>query len=201
MPIKTFAVFDFDNTITDRDSLVPFLFFMKGFWNTIFHLTMLLPIFLGYVLGMVSRQKTKEKILSRFLKGLSWTELQALGRKYAAQQLDRYVKPEALKRIAWHQAQGHPCILVSASVEFYLIPWAQKHHFAAVIASQLELHEGHVTGRLAGKNCWGEEKKRRLLAYLKSIDAQECELYVYGDSQGDRDILAMAQHPYYRTWN
>lgn len=193
------AVFDFDHTLTDRDSLTPFLFYVQGFWKTIGYLIVLVPSFLGYLIGLVSRQSIKEKILTRFIGDHSFTDIQALGKTYADQQLDRYLKPEALKRFTWHQAQGHRCLLVSASLELYLKPWAKRHGFEEVIASRLELTAtGYVTGRLVGLNCWGAEKERRLLAYLDS--REQVQLYVYGDSCGDREILALADYPFYRRF-
>jgi HAD superfamily hydrolase (TIGR01490 family) len=192
------AIFDFDHTLTNRESLVPFLFYAQGFCKTIYYLTLLSPAFVQYGVGHISRQEMKEKILTRFIGGKSFTDVQALGKQYADNQLDRYLKPEAIKRLTWHQSQGHRCILVSASVEFYLIPWAMRHGFEAVIASRLEVTpDGYVTGRLAGLNCWGPEKERRLLAYL---GAEHPQLYVYGDSRGDQEILALAHYPFYRKF-
>lgn len=195
------AVFDFDHTITDRDSLLPFLFYIQGFWKTIYHLLVLTPDFICYLVGHLSRQEMKEKILTRFIGGRCFTEVQSLGQDYADCQLDNYLKPEAMKRLAWHQSQGHRCLLISASLEFYLKPWAKRHGFEEVLASCLELtSSGYVTGRLQGLNCWGPEKKRRLLAYLGSTQVDRIQLYVYGDSRGDQEILALANYPFYRKF-
>lgn len=200
MSPPSIAVFDFDNTLTDRDSLLPFLFYVHGFWKTICHLLMLTPVFILYVLGILSRQRTKEKILNRFIGGRSWSDVQTLGKTYADQQLDHYLKPEAMKRVAWHQSQGHRCLLVSASLEFYLKPWAKRHGFEEVLASRLEVtSSGHVNGNLVGLNCWGPEKRLRLLSYLGSKD-NKTKLYVYGDSRGDQEILELADYPFYRRF-
>ena len=127
------------------------------------------------------------------------SEVEALGKEYANQQLDRYLRSEALQRLTWHQSQGHRCILVSASLEFYLKPWALRHGFEAVLASQVELSPlGKMTGHLVGLNCWGPEKLRRLLAYLGT--KKDYQLYVYGDSRGDRELLAFADYPFYRRF-
>jgi phosphatidylglycerophosphatase C len=198
--MRPIAVFDFDHTLTDRDSLLPFLFDMRGFRKTILHLAALTPSFLRYLLGNISRQSIKEKILTRFLGGVLFTELQSFGQHYADHRLDHFLKPQALQRLVWHQAQGHRCILVSASVEVYLKPWGIRHGFEEVLASRLELSStGNVTGRLIGLNCWGPEKKRRLLNYLGTAD--QGTLYVYGDSRGDHDLLAIADHPFYRKFS
>lgn len=199
MPSSSIAVFDFDNTLTDRDSLLPFLFYVQGFWKTLYLLTLLIPDFLRYIVGNLSRQAIKEKILTSFFAGKSFTDLEALGKQYADGQLDRYLKPEAVKRLAWHQAKGDRCLLVTAALEFYLNPWAMRHGFEAVIGSRLEVTpDGKVTGRLVGLNCWGPEKERRLRAYLGNTTSQQ--LYVYGDSRGDQEILALANYPFYRRF-
>lgn len=193
------AVFDFDHTITDRDSLLPFLFFVQGFWKTFYFLFLLIPSFLTYLIGYLSRQKMKERILQRFIGGRSFKEIENLGKEYADTQLDHYLKPKALKRLAWHQSLGHRCLLVSASLEFYLIPWAKRHGFEAVLGSRLEVSSsGIVIGKLIGLNCWGAEKERRLLDYWDH--KKPAQLYVYGDSRGDQEMLALAHFPFYRKF-
>jgi len=199
IPMSTVAVFDFDKTLTTRDSLLPFLFFTHGWLRTSRHFIFLIPIFVQFLFNKQLRQNVKEQILTSFYAGCSFKTMQEWGQNYAHQQLDRYLNPLAMKRLAWHQAQGHRCLLISASLDLYLKPWAQRHGFEEILSSRLELNKNQqVTGRLAGLNCWGPEKKQKLLDYLgpKAL----YELYVYGDSQGDQDILTLADHPYYRTF-
>lgn len=194
------AAFDFDHTLSDRDSLLYFLFYMQGAWKTSYHLMTLGPAFARFILKDLSRQEIKEKILTRCMGGHSLEEIQAFGQDYAEKKLDDYLKSEALERIIWHQSQGHRCLIVSANLEVYLKPWALRHGFENVLASQLEVTpSGDVTGCLAGLNCWGPEKERRLLAYLGPKD--NYELYVYGDSRGDQELLALADHPFYRKFH
>lgn len=198
-PSSVVAVFDFDHTLTDRDSFLPFLFYSIGFWKTVYYLMTLILDFVKFLTGNLSRQAMKERIIHRFIGGWSFTEVEALAQRYADQKLDRYIKSKAWKRLAWHQSQGHRCLLVSAALDFYLKPWAMRHGFESVLASRLELTQtGKITGRLLGDNCWGLEKKRRLLAYLDS--EKNYRLYVYGDSRGDQEILALADYPFYRTF-
>lgn len=193
------AAFDFDGTLTERDSLLPLLFYKEG-WRAWLKLAWLIPVFVQFLYGKISRQQTKERILTSFFKGMSIEELKQLSVAYVNENLDQLLKPEAIQRLKWHQDQGHRCILVSASLEVYLIPWAKRHGFHDVIASQLELNaSGQVTGRLLGLNCWGIEKKRRVLDLLGL--KEQYELYVYGDSQGDQELLACADYPYYRTFH
>ncbi|WP_068471369.1 HAD-IB family hydrolase [Candidatus Protochlamydia phocaeensis] len=193
------AAFDFDNTLTDRDSLLPFLFYQAGFFKAASRLMALTPSFIHFLFKTLSRQEIKEKILASFFKGMPYAELQKWGKKYASESLDAYLKPEAIERLRWHQRAGHRCVLISASLEFYLCPWAQRHGFDDVIASRLELDQaGCVTGRLQDLNCWGPEKSKRLLEKMGKKD--KYVLYAYGDSRGDKELLALADFPFYRNF-
>jgi phosphatidylglycerophosphatase C len=202
MPISmpTVAVFDFDKTLTTRDTLLPFLFFTHGWMKASYNLLTLTPHFIQFIFNRQSRQLVKEKILTTFYAGYSMKELQKQGQIYADQKLDKYLNLEAMERLRYHQAQQHRCLLVSASLDFYLSPWAQRQGFETVLSSQLQVSPtGQVTGKLKELNCWGPEKRRLLLSYLGP--KKFYDLYVYGDSEGDREILQLADHPYYRTFH
>ena len=67
-----------------------------------------------------------------------------------------------------------------------------------VVATRLEVDpDGRCTGRLAGHNCRAAEKLIRLDRWLAdhSLTRSDIELWAYGDSAGDRELLAAAQHP------
>ena len=149
---------------------------------------------IGFILSLKSRQATKERLLTRFLKGLSKERLDEMGRSFAQEQLHTLLKSHSLERLRWHREQGHRCILISASIAIYLKPWAASNGFQDVICSQLAFDaQGHATGQLQGLNCWGEEKAHRLLELLGPRAG--FTLYAYGDSRGDRELLAMADYP------
>lgn len=194
-PITPIAAFDFDGTLTDRDSLVPFLFYRYGRPKTYLKLILLLPSFIAFLVGLLSRQQVKERILTSFFQGTSMQTLRESALGYANTKLDKFIKPDTLQLLRWHQQQGHRCIIISASPDVYLIPWAEKEGIKDVISSRLEVTpEGKITGRLIGKNCWGPEKSRRLLELLGP--KKDFYLYAYGDSRGDRELLALADSPH-----
>ena len=191
------AAFDFDGTITYRDTLFPFLFYVGGFVKTVGKLLWLSPMLAGYVMGIVSRQETKERVLTSFFQGMSLEKLRDYGKKFVEEKMPRLLKPEALQRLRWHQEQGHRCVLVTASVDAYVEPWAKQAGFDDIISSKIAVDSGSlITGKLAGNNCWGVEKTRRLEALLGPRD-RYC-LYAYGDSRGDLEMLAFADYTYYR---
>lgn len=193
------AAFDFDGTITTHDSLISFVIFIYGPIKTTVIFASMLPFFIKMLFGFTTRLQIKEEILSRFFKGLAMDDLCAQGDLYAKTCLNKIVRPKAFKGIEWHQKQGHKCLLISASIDVYLRPWAKKMGFDAVISSELEIDQYHlITGRLKGKNCRGKEKVRRLLEM--EGDKQGFYLYAYGDSQGDKELLALADSAHYRPW-
>lgn len=194
---EVIALFDFDGTITWNDSLLPFLIFTKGYVGTFFSILMETPFLLGFLFKWISRQEAKEKILTRCFKGIDEKKLIELGRVFAYTKLEKLVRPQARKRIKWHLSQNHRCILISASIESYLLPWSEQMGFFAALTSIPAVDEnGKITGKLKGKNCWGPEKLDRLMALLGTLE--NYTIYSYGDSRGDKEILEIADYPYYR---
>lgn len=193
------AAFDFDGTITQRDTLLSFLIFTAGTWQTAKKLTLLTPQFIKFLLDPNgARQTTKETVLKSFFKGLPEHQLLEMGEAFArSPALDSLINPSAMKRLEWHRQQKHRCILISASIDAYLIPWSIQKGFDDLICSELEIDSyGIVTGMLDGPNCWGSEKERRLSELLGSKDSYT--LYAYGDSRGDQELLSLADFPFFR---
>lgn len=191
------AVFDFDGTLTYWDTLLFFVVHAFGIVKTAAGLLTLAPAFIQYVCGCLSRQQMKEKVIAKFFKGMPLADVQKLGKAFAEGPLNRHLRQQSLYRIQWHINQGHRCILVSASLNVYLHPWALSAGFQDAVTSMLAVDNHNcITGRLEGKNCWGEEKARRLNALLGP--RENYILYVYGDSRGDRELLSMADYAFYR---
>lgn len=193
------AAFDFDGTITYRDSLLPFLFFRSGLIQTAWGLGLVAPFIALDVARGTDRQVMKERVLTRFFKGVPLDVLRRDAERFSKEQLPKQVRPEALERLRWHQDQGHRCILVSASVDLYLEPWAHAAGFHDVLSSRLAVDsEGRATGLLTGANCRGAEKVKRLEELLGPKSGYL--LYAYGDSKGDKELLDLADHAYMKEW-
>jgi phosphatidylglycerophosphatase C len=192
------AAFDFDGTLTRRDTMFPFLLFVVGWRTFIRHLIVLAPTLVGYGLGLIRNDIAKECVFIRFLSGMSLDVLEDKAKKFAVQKLPTLLRTEAMQRLAWHKQQGHRCIVISASLEIYLQPWANQIGFDDVLATQLKMQHGEkITGKLLASNCFGIEKVRRLEKLLGNRDSYT--LYAYGDSRGDKELLAYADYPYYRN--
>jgi phosphatidylglycerophosphatase C len=192
------AVFDFDGTITRRDSTVAFCLAAVPAWRLAPAVAVRVPQLVGLGLGMVPRTRLKESLMTAFFRGVDEDRLRRRAAGWAVHELPRMVRPAALARMRWHMVQGHRVVLASASLEIFLEPWARAVGVRDVLATRLEVRDGRLTGRLAGPNCYGEEKVVRLQALLGDLDA--FELHAYGDSRGDQELLAVAQHPAYRPF-
>ncbi len=191
------AIFDFDGTIMRGNSLRSFLLAVVGtprWWGG---LIVLSPRLLLYMLGMIPAWRVKEIVLTHFFAGWSEDQLRVAAEKFASDELPQLVKPAALERLRWHQQQRHHTILISASPELYLRPWARSVGIDEVSCTRLATEQGVITGRILGKNCRGPEKVERLLALLG--DRSRYCICAYGDSDGDKELLALADHAYYRA--
>lgn len=196
-PRRVVAVFDFDGTVSEHDTLVPFLVLAFGRVRVGATFAALAGTGLGYLLGRVPIDEFKRRVLRRLVAGASAPRLRALGRVYARALAPR-LRPRALERIDWHRARGHRLVLVSATLDLYLAQVGAQLGFDDVLCSRLEERDGVFSGALAGADCTGPEKLRRLAALLGDLGAHE--LHVYGDSAGDRELLAAADHPHLRPF-
>lgn len=195
----TIAAFDFDGTISYCDSLIPFLWTFAGTGKTVKNLILCLPQFLQFLNNKHLRQISKEHLLKKFLKGSEYELVSNAGQNYADGLLNKLVKPEALERIKWHKSEKHIMALISANLTIYLEPWSKNLGIEYVLASELEIDEKKlITGKLKGKNCWGAEKVAKL---EKTFGPKEnYVLYAYGNSRGDKELLELADYPFYRTF-
>jgi phosphatidylglycerophosphatase C len=110
----------------------------------------------------------------------------------------RGLRDDVVARLGWHLGAGHRVVIVSASYEPYVRVVADSLGAAGVVATRLEVDaHGMCTGRLDGANCRAAEKVRRLEQWLaqSELSRSGVELWAYGDSGGDRELLAFADHP------
>jgi phosphatidylglycerophosphatase C len=105
------------------------------------------------------------------------------------------LRDDIVAKLDSHRDRGDTVVLVSASFEVYLRPLAELLGADDVLAARLEVGpDGRLTGLLAGPNCRGPEKVVRLHAWLDERVGGRTGAHVtaYGDSAGDRELLADA---------
>jgi HAD superfamily hydrolase (TIGR01490 family) len=195
--LETLALFDFDGTITTRDSLIEFIRFSVGNVNLILGMTLLSKMLISYKLKIIPNYKAKEKLLSYFFKGMKETKFKQLANEYSINYIDTIIRPKAMDRIKWHKKQGHKVVIVSASIECWLKPWCNENNLE-LISTKLEIKNSIITGKLLTKNCYGIEKVNRLLEKYNLNKYRY--IYAYGDSNGDKQMLRLANEKYYKPF-
>lgn len=198
VPARRIAAFDFDGTLTRRDTLLPFLVRACGARSVARAVSRVAPgaarARMGRLVAEIHhRDATKETLLRTLLAGREAEWLAEVGRNYA-RTLPRRIRPEMAEQVAWHRSHGHELVIVSASLLTYLGPYAQGAGFDHVIAVDMEADgNGLLTGRMTGPNVRGPEKAVRLQAWLD--DVEPGFLWGYGNSSGDAELLGLAHVP------
>jgi HAD superfamily hydrolase (TIGR01490 family) len=187
---RPIIAFDVDGTLTWTDSFTLFLRFIAGRRGFFVRLLRLLPVLLAYRLGVLSRDRAKNLVLSAFLKGLYADRFQHICDDYARVAYPIIVRADALAALNRHLGEQAHVALVSASLEGYLSAWAKALNVSHVLATKVQIQDDQLTGAMAGPNCRGEQK----LARIKACFADAPLMTAYGDSPGDYAMLGASQN-------
>ncbi len=194
---RDLALFDFDGTLTRRDTMLPFLRAAVGPAAFARALAASSPWLVGYAAGLIRNDSAKERLLTASLAGRRIDGLRASGAAFARDAVPKLLRDDMMAEFHRRRDEGRICILVSASLDLYLEPWAHGAGFAYVISSRLALDEtGRATGKLAGGNCHGPEKVARIRGWLATQD-EIGHCVAYGDSSGDAPMLDMADQGFW----
>ena len=193
------AAFDFDGTLTWGDTLLPFLRRMLGTPTLLWVLFVCSPWLLAYALRLTSNHRAKAVLLQASLAGRRQSEVARCAQDFVQQDLPLQWRPWALQRLVEHQRAGHRCVLVSASTSLYMHLVGASLGVDAVLCTEMEVVDGLYSGRMATPNCHGEEKVRRLQAWLAERYGTALPLlHAYGDTSGDLPLLRLAHEAWYR---
>jgi len=185
----TLALFDFDGTLTTKDSLGEFIKFAVGTPTYYFKLALFSPIFFLYKIKLMDNSYAKELLFRLYFYKINEDEFKAVAQKYGETKINDILRENIYEKFLEHIKNGDKVILVSASMRCWLSPWAQKHK-VELLCTELAFKEKTFTGHFATINCHGEEKLRRVQAHINLDDYEK--IYTYGDSSGDDAILAIA---------
>ena len=189
------ALFDFDGTITDRETMPDFMVAAVRPARLAFGKVVLLPLVLGYKLGWVSGSVVRAAICRFGFWRIPSIELEQHGTAFAQDFLPKVLRPQAMERIAWHKARGDRIVVVSGGLDLYLRHWASAHGLE-LLCSSLEQKAGRFTGRYQGAQSVRREKARRVRAAFPP--ERYNKVFAYGDTPEDYDLLATAHEAYYR---
>jgi phosphatidylglycerophosphatase C len=187
---RPIVAFDFDGTLTSRDSFIAFLRWRAGMGRFVTRLISLSPSVVAYVFHR-DRGRLKGRFARAFLGGLSQDEIGAEARRFAEAHARKLLRPDAVRSWKRWQGEGARMVIVTASPELIIAPFARGLGADALLGTRFEFDDaGRFTGRLDGANCRGEEKVRRLREAFGDDVRLEA---AYGDTGGDHEMLAIAE--------
>jgi phosphatidylglycerophosphatase C len=187
------AAFDVDGTLTVRDCVGPFLVGVGG-RSAVIAAFARKPLATAGAALRRDRDRLKEVLVGGVLRGRAVAQVEALGEQFADRVVNGWLRADTVARLRWHQRMGHRTVLVSASLSPYLRPLGRRLGVDEVLCAE-PLREGdHFADGLEGANCRAAEKVRRLDAWLQLTGLSESTVWAYGDSVGDHELLARADH-------
>ena len=187
------AFFDFDGTVTKKDTFLHFIFFVKGKFYSLLGITVLLPVFILYKIRLISNEKAKELVFSFFFKGIKESFLKKKGQQFV-NIINKMLRSEAIEKINWHKSQNHKIFIVTASSNIWVEEWCKQNNLN-LISTMYKIEDDFITGKILGKNCHGNEKVNRINAECNL--SEYIDIYAYGDTKGDLPMLRIANHAFY----
>ncbi len=193
---KKIAFFDFDGTITTKDTLPEIIRFQKGTLSLYTGFLLLSPWLLLYKLGLLANDRAKQILLKYFFAGMKEEDFQRNCDAFSENRLPHLIRPGALEELSRLRADGAELVIVSASAGNWIRKWSDSLSLE-LVSTTLEINNGLLTGRIQGKNCHGEEKVRRIRAIW---NLEDYEVYAYGDSRADLPMLNLATRSFYKPF-
>jgi len=184
------ALFDFDETLTRRDTLIEFILFTRGGLRFLLGFAILSPILISYKLGLYPNWKAKEQVLGYFFKNMDLEVFNSYCKNFFNQKISTIFRTDIYSKLLEYRDAGFEVWIVSASPENWVGLFADflKVNF---LSTKLVISNGRLTGTISGKNCYGPEKVVRLKQVLDL--SKYSRIIVYGNGIGDKEMLSLAR--------
>ncbi|HXB29673.1 MAG TPA: HAD family hydrolase [Puia sp.] len=194
---KKIAFFDFDGTITTKDTLLEIIKFQKGKTSFYFGFILHAPWLIAYKLNWLSNNLAKQKILTYFFAGMAEEAFQEKCDLFAEKIIPGIVRPGALTEINVLRSRNFEIVVVSASAANWIRKWSESNSLK-LIATKMEVKNGLITGKIEGENNHGVQKAVKIHE-LWNLNEYE-EIYAYGDSSGDKPMMDLATKSFYKPF-
>jgi HAD superfamily hydrolase (TIGR01490 family) len=189
------AFFDLDLTITDRDS---FRYFLEFYYLSKLTKWVYVPWILFYgimrKLRFISLQTFKEKSLVSLI-SKNEPSIQEIGKLFIEKHLLNTIRSRALQKIRRHRELGHFTFIITSCPDIYILPLAEYLKCDDYECSRLAYRNSKFIGRIAGTDCLGFEKARRLKAIVEYRAIDLSHSYAYSDHESDLPLLELVGKP------
>jgi phosphatidylglycerophosphatase C len=190
------VLLDFDGTLTKKDTLFEFIRYYHGTLKFVAGFLLLSPMLVLFKVGLMANDRAKQITLQFFFGNIPVDTFNKTCDDFAQKIVPTLIKSSALQLLKIERQNKSTLVVVSASPENWVKPWCDVQQIQC-IATRLEVANDKITGNIEGKNCYGKEKVNRIKKQFSLTDFTI--IAAYGDSKGDREMLALAHEPNYRT--
>ncbi len=199
--------FDFDGTLTTKDTLIEFIRYSKGNGKFLLGFLLYSPLLVLMKLHLYPNWKTKQKIFKYFFGGMAIEDFNQVCTHFAKDNA-HLLRPKGIALLKDAASHHHKIFIVSASIDNWVRPFFLQQGLDTlhILGTQIEIVDEKVTGRFKTKNCYGEEKVRRICHALNqvtdniSFDRTQYEMIAFGDSRGDKEMLAFADQSHFKPF-
>lgn len=198
---KKIYCFDFDGTLTTSDTLLEFIKYAKGRGRFLMVFLMYSPLLVLMKLHLYPNRKAKQRIFAHLFAGMRIEKFDALCRGFAEEH-QHLLRPKGITLVHEALVAGAQVFIVSASIDNWVRPFFNIRNLKGVqvLGTQIEVEDGKLTGRFKSNNCYGKEKVHRIAEALKSFERSEYEIEAFGDSRGDKEMLAFADKGHFKPF-
>ena len=197
---KKVYCFDFDGTLTTADTLLEFIKFAKGKSRFLMVFLMYSPLLVLMKLHLYPNWKAKQHIFAHLFEGMRIEKFDKLCHTFAEEH-QYLLRPQGIQRVHEALEAGKQVLVVSASIDNWVRPFflVRGLEGVEVLGTQIEVVDGRLTGRFLSRNCYGAEKVRRITDVFPH-DRQAYTIEAFGDSRGDKEMLAFADQGHYKPF-
>lgn len=198
---KKLYCFDFDGTLTTSDTLLEFIKYAKGRSRFLMVFLMYSPLLVMMKLHLYPNWKAKQQIFAHLFAGMRIEKFDALCRGFAEEN-QHLLRPKGITLVHEALVAGAQVFIVSASIDNWVRPFFDIRNLKGVqvLGTQIEVEDGKLTGNFKSNNCYGKEKVHRIAEVLKSFERSEYEIEAFGDSRGDKEMLAFADKGHFKPF-
>lgn len=193
--VKAAVFLDLDNTICRHNTGEVFASHLLKHNQIAFR--RLFPVYLAfclYYLKMINDiNGLRNKLFYALFKDKSYDTMIKLYHDCFNQRLLQYINNDVYLILIRHKAMNRDIWIVSASLDFFVKPFAEYLQINKYLASSAEVKNGKFTGKLLNDIYQNKQVAIEDLSTNHGYDLDLC--YAYSDSISDKDMLSCVGHP------
>ena len=195
--MKKLYLFDFDGTLTYKDTMFLYLKYYNPFLYRIAFLKHI-PLFILLKLKLADAEKVKKSFVASILKGQEKSKIDEKAKRFFEKNFPEIFRENALDFINNIDRRHVDSYIVSASLDIWVRPFAEQLNLQ-LIATEAEFVDGFFTGNFITPNCNGIEKVNRVKHAI--LDKKYDKIIAFGDTSGDREMLNFAKESHFKFFH